>query len=71
MCSGEDLNRPEKDSVSDADFEKASIRASLSPLEIYGKFSGLLKEWGFTSTQLRLVSEAMRESGLEIRTKEP
>ena len=71
LCgSGEDSIRPEKHRVSEADVEKASNPASLSTSERYSHFSRLMKEWGFTSTQLLLVSDAIRESGLEIRTKE-
>jgi hypothetical protein len=32
----------------------------------FAKFSELLREWGFTGTQLVLIGDAMREAGLEI-----
>lgn len=67
MCSGEEPNRSGKHLVSDAVFEKASIRASDStPAERYTKFSELLKEWGFRDTQLVLINDAMKELGLEF-----
>ena len=32
----------------------------------HSHFSELLKEWGFTGAQLVLISDAMREAGLEF-----
>ena len=33
----------------------------------YAAFCTLLNEWGFTGTQLVLISDALQEAGLEIR----
>ena len=37
----------------------------------YAAFCTLLNEWGFTGTQLVLIGDALRESGLEIVAVDP